>query len=534
MQRQTLFIANVMLVSLLLAARILRKFISRALIDLMISSLFYGIALLGLILYGPVVTMEDIIKKGEAMMKYLNHYHLAALGWGLCLVMSYLLRRQMAHQMVSKPGYPSGKDSAKLEETNHEEKAVATPFSSSDLQVQTISALTTINQALQGLLNTSSKNERAENDSVSVIVRLSQEVRTVQDQMRTLYQEVTDLRDLLRQQQDQPRLNEAVLDYYSDSSLDEHEAVVAVSSLSKGVKQKKVGTRVPQPDPSRSASISNRQETLGNKTEREVFQELKKKFANEREANKEPEFLNEREREIAKTDLAMLAREWKTKRNPNALLRESDYRNLGVLDEEEAALPRRVIREIIGNQRKKAWIQAEKEAGREIKRCAECNTLFPKGKPHRCIPLGWTIQSKSKGIPEKKDLFISQRGKSINISSKSVVDRDKLAKNLEKYKHYQMVENKKVKADDVQTPPLSHTDATPTIIITSEKQTEVTSQSLDQPDSPLYESSTGQDISLSQVIGDPAINAIAIEVAKAVKNAFLGHFQQVNQTKTAG
>lgn len=174
-------------------------------------------------------------------------------------------------------------------------------------------------------------------------------------------------------------------------------------------------------------------------SEKEVLMELKKRDLLRREQQKLPEYLTSAEKKLAMTDLTKLWLEWKVK-NPRAIVKHWDYRNLGVLSEEHAALPRKYVRQIIANRRSEAMLAAAKEEGKEVGKCEICSRVYLIEKGHRCFITGWGSKMPSASLPSNKNIIVSQDGKhDIKISRRQMVDPDKITKEYEKLSQYRIL-----------------------------------------------------------------------------------------------
>lgn len=539
---------NCVLVTLLLGARMLRQFVGQALTDLTIFMLMYGGALVCCAFYLSTINYDELVLwiKGQETAKT-DLFLLVP--WIFCLCGGWLLKRWLSHQMVSKTGcpiVPVGTEDP-IQSSEEPEKHEGVP-SRADAQVHVLSALTTVTRALQTVLNNASgPKEDQFHKQQQMISSLSQQVQllsTLPDQLRTLYQEVKDLKNLYFELKEFPRTQMCIVE---DEGIEDEEydelftPLVAVSETSNPNKRPAPELTTPrQPleapslredvanTPSRRSKLPDLPFDIGQyigKTQREVFEALRKSLATQREQARDPEFLNEREKEIGLTDLSMLAREWKS-RNPKTPIRDYDYRNIGRLTQEEADLPRRCVRHIIQNQKKKAWMQAEKAAGREVKTCAECGAYYPKGKPHKCFPAGWSLQTKSKGLPARKDVFIAQSGKkNVKISQRYVPDEERMTKQMQQFQQYQIVKDKQARNDDLMPNEATQSSALAGGRVEELHQPETSSERVvherrdpplqrveeiggQEPDSPLLEG----DADVQQVTVDPYIEEIARRV----------------------
>lgn len=464
---------NCVLVTLLLGAKMLRQFVGQALTDLTVFILMYGGALVCCALYLSTINYDELVQWMRIQDTAKSDLFLLV-PWIFCLCGGWLLKKWLSHQMVSKPGSPTvpegSNDSIQSSEEQMKHGVVSGQM---DAQVHVLSALTTLTQALQSVLNNApvpkgGEPQQQHERMLSAVSGQLELLSTLPDQVKSLYQEVKELRNLYFEFKDFPKTQLCVVEEgeIEDEEYDElFTPLVAVSETINPNKRpapepttprqpleaSSLQEKVPDTRPrgSKLPDVPFDVEQYVGKTQREVFEALRKSLAAQREQAKEPDFLNDREKELGLTDLAMLAREWKS-RNPKTPIRDYDYRNIGRLTREEADLPRRCVKQIIQNQKKKAWMQAEKAAGREVKTCAECGAYYPKGKPHKCFPAGWSLQTKSKGLPARKDVFIAQSGeKNVKISQRYVPDEERMTKQMQQFQQYQIVKDKRARVDDL-------------------------------------------------------------------------------------
>ena len=474
----SILVSNVILMLLLVFSHRLRAHLTSAMVDLSFVTAIYGALMLVFLRFGPHISIETL--KNRSITVLHTYQSLAysdtimVSSWVLCLVICWLIKRRLANQMVSKPGA-----SAKVEDCIKSNKTAfqgkrdvystdsqcdandKEPESSRHVQVHVLSALNSLTQAFQRFLTSSQGHDSS---NIADSRQLYEAMRILRDEMkiftrlpeqfRTLMDEVNELKDIMVNREIDPSdllLTKAKVNVVK---VTEKDASVPYVSAVDEVKSNKRTRPTVDSEPLNDDNGFNINDFQG-KSYREVYEALRAKIFEERQRSREPEYLTKEERDLARMDLAALARLWKSK-NPRAIITDYDRRNIGYLTEAEADLPRRTIKQFISDQKRKAWIQAERDAGREIKTCSQCNLMFPAGKSHRCIPTGWILEHKSKGLPEKKDVLISQTGKDmIRITRKSSVDQDKLAKQMEQFKSYQMRQDKRAEIGNLEPVPKS-------------------------------------------------------------------------------
>lgn len=180
-------------------------------------------------------------------------------------------------------------------------------------------------------------------------------------------------------------------------------------------------------DPSRYAGM----------TETEALQRMREQDQDRRKKERLPETLTLAEQELARTDFARLAREWK--RRSAFPIREYDFRDLGVLNEKQLTLPRRMILQILGRRRREAHIRAAREGGVEILHCDVCESQYVKGRNHQCFVTPWVTTQIRGGLPHKKQLVVTQSGKgALKIGQQYTIDENKLEKEREAMTRYRL------------------------------------------------------------------------------------------------
>lgn len=364
---------------------------------------------------------------------FLHLHQVSFLLAGSALVSLLLWRWSSGKTMVSKPGFASNlKDSTKTSE----------PY----FDVNIINLLPNLVKAVHSVLSPTSKH--VELDQITLLMQ----------KLDTLYQDIHQMKNLLTLAMDSATFNSIpttnVMTAQSGIIDTDTEPLVATT---KGVKihhrkskrhakfdeqqperQSNSGVCLEEGKPDKNTFTRSSDNNplfdaakYANMTEKQVRDELVRIERERKAQNRELEYLTVSEKELAKADLAKLNRTWRSK-DPEYRLRDYDFRDLGILNDEEADLPRRLIRQIIRNRRLEAMVEQARAEGKEILQCRNCELMFPKGRPHRCFTTSWGRSKVNRGVPFKEDVVVSQVGRGhIKIGRQNRLDTDKCLKHYE-------------------------------------------------------------------------------------------------------
>ena len=204
-------------------------------------------------------------------------------------------------------------------------------------------------------------------------------------------------------------------------------------------------------------------------SEKEVLQKLHEEETKRKQRQRLPEKLTEVEQNLAKTDFARLAREWR--RRLGFTLKDYDFRDLGKLNEKQIQLPRRAIMQILRRRRRVAHIEAAKEEGIEILQCDICEEQYVKDRGHSCFVTSWVTPASRGGLPHKKQVVVSQSGKgAVKIGQQYAIDKNKLEKERERMTQYRVTQ------DDSY-----NKDVSPRQTVDTSTDTPMQIESIDQP-----------------------------------------------------
>lgn len=174
------------------------------------------------------------------------------------------------------------------------------------------------------------------------------------------------------------------------------------------------------------------------RSRKEMLDELKEEERVAREAERAPEFLTEEEKECARTSLATLDRIWRKK--AEFIIKNTDYIEIGTLDEDQLTLPRRYIKEIIQGRRTADFLKRMREEGKETFKCDKCGRSYLAGRTHNCFVTKWTTDTTKHGLPAEKRVVISQTGSgNIQITRRPQLNPQKLDQAYQKISQYKMV-----------------------------------------------------------------------------------------------
>ena len=117
---------------------------------------------------------------------------------------------------------------------------------------------------------------------------------------------------------------------------------------------------------------------------------------------------------------------------PDIRFKEDDFKNIGVLTDEQVNLQRKFIKQIIVNRKLEVQIEEARAEGKPINKCSSCGRLYAEGKGHFCFNTGWGVDSRVGGLPQRRDVLVSQVGKTkVTIGRTHHIDECKLAREHE-------------------------------------------------------------------------------------------------------
>ena len=122
-------------------------------------------------------------------------------------------------------------------------------------------------------------------------------------------------------------------------------------------------------------------------------------------------------------------------------LRPTHYIEIGTPNEDQASLPRHLIKQLIQQRRDAGFVARMKGEGKVALECAKCRRMYIQGSTHNCfVATGWTTATKRDGVPAKRELLVTQSGgKAIHIRPQVGVDAQRLQENFEKLARYKLV-----------------------------------------------------------------------------------------------
>ena len=195
------------------------------------------------------------------------------------------------------------------------------------------------------------------------------------------------------------------------------------------------------------------------KTQVEIIQLLTQRERERKDKLKAPAYLTEEEKEVGKKSLATLDRNWRLNAGNN--IGATHYIEIGTLNDNQASLPRYLIKQLIQQRRDAGFIERMKGEGKVLRECNKCRRMYIQGSTHNCfVASGWTTATKRNGVPAKKELLVTQSGgKAIHIRPQIGVDTQRLQENFEKLARYKLVLDDKTTLST--NPNVSPTDTVP-------------------------------------------------------------------------